>query len=649
MKRQISIIISSVFLLIISVIAFNAYAQESAPVSINSSNTVVTVLGENQKFDYTSKKPEISVSFTDGNGKTVILKKDVDYKAVYANNKNAGKATINISGINNYTGVITKTFNISKHSFSKDKEIDCVLAYTETTYTGKAKTPTVTLYYTKNGKNIKLKKNEDYKVEYSNNTDAGKAKVTITGINNFSGKITKTFSISKYSLSGKLISVSLAYTKTTYSGKNKTPTVTVKYKKDNTTVKLKKNVDYTVSYSNNLNPGKATVKITGKGNFKGTVNKEFIILPKTVSNVKASDITSTSAKISWKKQENISGYELLVYDSKKKKYVHSKYIASDKSSVTLSKLNTATVYKYKIRAYKTVGKTKKYGNYSKELTVVTKPSQVKLTSVTKSSTKLNIEWSTVRCSGYEIFYSTDESFKKNVKSVKVNGSSKKSYTVKNVSKSKTYYVKVRAFYKYNDKYYYGQKSSRLSTYYSNLYATYTSEYENNPDRTNNLKIASKAISGTIVGVGETFSFNSVVGPRTAAKGYKSAHIFSGGGVVSGVGGGICQVASTMFNCALKANVSIVERHQHSQRVAYVPLGRDAAIYGNTQDFKWRNNTKYPIKVVMTVKDGKITCSFYTCEKAKPESVKLSVTQSGNTFTLKRSVNGNVNYTCKSTY
>ena len=190
----------------------------------------------------------------------------------------------------------------------------------------------------------------------------------------------------------------------------------------------------------------------------------------------------------------------------------------------------------------------------------------------------------------------------------------------------------------------------LSSYFSNVYSTYYSYYVNNKDRTTNLKIASKKINGTIIQPGETFDFNKVVGSRTSSKGYKKAHVFTGGdGVAMGLAGGICQVASTTFNAALLANVQIVERHQHSQRVSYVPLGRDAAISGNVQNFKWKNNTKYAIKVGMTVKGGKITCTFYTCQKVKPKKVNLNVTQKGKNFTLKRSVKGKVNYTCRSKY
>ena len=240
--------------------------------------------------------------------------------------------------------------------------------------------------------------------------------------------------------------------------------------------------------------------------------------------------------------------------------------------------------------------------------------------------------------------------RKELKKVKIKNPKTVKKAIKKLKKNKKYYVKVRAYTDYNGVRYYGDRSTMLSSYYSNVYATYYSYYVNNKNRTTNLKIASKKINGTIIQPGETFDFNKVVGSRTAAKGYKKAHVFTGeNSTTMGLAGGICQVASTVFNTALISNVKIVERHQHSQRVSYVPLGRDAAISGNVQNFRWKNNTKYAIKIKMTVKGGKITCTFYTCQKAKPKKVKLKVTQKGKTFTLKRSVKGKTNYSCKSKY
>ena len=273
-----------------------------------------------------------------------------------------------------------------------------------------------------------------------------------------------------------------------------------------------------------------------------------------------------------------------------------------------------------------------------------------LTMLYRLTPTLKVEWKKVNCSGYEITYTTDSKFKKGLKKVRIKNPKTVKKAIKKLKKNKKYYVKVRAYTDYNGVRYYGDRSTMLSSYYSNVYATYYSYYVNNKDRTTNLKIASKKINGTIIQPGETFDFNKVVGSRTAAKGYKKAHVFTGeNSTTMGLAGGICQVASTVFNTALISNVKIVERHQHSQRVSYVPLGRDAAISGNVQNFRWKNNTKYAIKIKMTVKGGKITCTFYTCQKVKPKKVKLKVTQKGKTFTLKRSVKGKTNYSCKSKY
>lgn len=518
-------------------------------------------------------------------------------------------------------------------------------------YDGKAKAPNTSVTYTdEEGNRTVLTKGTDYTVSYSNNINAGKAVATIECIGNYSGTLSKSYTIKPVSVSGSAVSVSLSYTSCTFDGKSKTPVPTVVWNNNGKKVTLVKGTDYTVKYSNNRNIGQATVKITGANNFSGTVNKNFSILPQKVTGVKITGSTANSVTLKWNKQSYISGYRIYKYDTKTRTYKFVKAVSANTTSTTVTGLSASTAYHFKVRSYTKINnQTIYYGALSADVATATAPSRVTVTSVTKSGTTINVEWKTTKSSGYQIFYSTDKSFKKNVKCITLKGAGKSSYKIKNVSKSSVYYVKVRAYINYNDGAHKGICSSPISTYYSNLYARYSSSYVNNANRTNNLIIASNAINGTIVKPGETFSFNNVVGPRTAARGYKSAPVFSGSGVEDGIGGGICQVASTMFNCALLSNVGIVERHQHSQRVSYVPLGRDAAIYGTVEDLKWKNTTNYPIRIVMTVKDGTITCSFYTSVKAKPPKVSLNVTQSGKNFTLRRSVNGKVNYTCKSNY
>ncbi len=518
-------------------------------------------------------------------------------------------------------------------------------------YSGGKRTPGVYVTYTDSlGNEKKLLKNRDYIFEYKNNINVGYATVSIKGIGNYSGALSKKFKINPMPITSSHIEKTLGYTKCEFSGNSRTPYIKLVWNNNGKKINLVKDRDFTVTYSNNRNVGRATVKVVGKGNYGGSFTKYFDIMPQKVKGLKVTGTSTTTISLSWSKQSYISGYCLYKYDTSSKQYKYFKTVSASDSKVTLTGYDPATSHYFKIRSYVNVSNSKKYyGEYSDFVVTATTPKRITLNSVTKKGKSISVEWTPVRSSGYQIFYSTDSSFKKSVKCITIKNSKAKSYKITNINSSATYYVKVRAYYVYKNVTYKGLCSTPLSTYYSNLYSSYYSYYVNDANRTNNLKIASKAISGTIVQPGQTFSFNNVVGPRTSAKGYKPAGIFSGGGVVNGIGGGICQVASTMFNCALYANVGIVERHQHSQRVAYVPLGRDAAIYGTAEDLKWKNTTKYPIRIEMTVKDGIITCSFYTSVKVKPPKVSLNVKQNGNSFTLKRTVGGKVNYSCYSKY
>ncbi|MEO6906427.1 MAG: VanW family protein, partial [Abditibacteriaceae bacterium] len=104
------------------------------------------------------------------------------------------------------------------------------------------------------------------------------------------------------------------------------------------------------------------------------------------------------------------------------------------------------------------------------------------------------------------------------------------------------------------------------------------------------------IDGTIVPNGSIFSANKAIGERNAKNGWKMAKMFVNGDVVDGIGSGICQCATTLYNAALLAGLPIVERHQHQFRVFYAPTSRDATLYWGQKDFKFRNNTGGPIYV-----------------------------------------------------
>jgi hypothetical protein len=535
-------------------------------------------------------------------------------------------------------------FNAYAQDVTALNDANTVISISEQNYVydGTPKKPTVSVYY--NG--VLLSENVDYSLKFSDFVSAGTVKVTVTGMNSYNGSVTKEYTIKPITFNSKNLSVTFDKTSLVYYNSAVHPVMYVSFNGQ----LLLQDVDYKVTYSKNNAPGRATVKITGIGNFNASVSKTFIISPQKVNSVSIAKNSATTATVSWGKVDKVSGYEILKYDANKNSFVHAVYASADSTSYKFTKLQNSALHSYVVKAYKTIDGDKYFGEQSDAVSVFIKPAKAQLTSVTMKNSTLNVEWKKLDCTGYEIIYTTDSKFKKGLKTVKIKNSNKTKKAIKKLKKGKKYYVKVRAYAVYNGKKLYGSKSTMLSSYFSNVYSTYCSYYVNNKDRTTNLKIASKKINGTIIQPGETFDFNKVVGSRTSSKGYKKAHVFTGGdGVAMGLAGGICQVASTAFNAALLANVQIVERHQHSQRVSYVPLGRDAAISGNVQNFKWKNNTKYAIKVGMTVKGGKITCTFYTCQKVRPKKVNLNVTQKGKKFTLKRSVKGKVNYTCHSKY
>lgn len=142
-------------------------------------------------------------------------------------------------------------------------------------------------------------------------------------------------------------------------------------------------------------------------------------------------------------------------------------------------------------------------------------------------------------------------------------------------------------------------------------ATFTTRYDvSDVNRTTNLRIACQKINEKVVLPGETFSYNQALGPRTAAAGYKNAKIYEAGQVVDGLGGGICQISSTLYNAVLMADLEIVERRNHQFVTSYVPAGRDATVVYGMTDFKFKNTRQYPIRIIASEKNGIATVSIY---------------------------------------
>ena len=139
--------------------------------------------------------------------------------------------------------------------------------------------------------------------------------------------------------------------------------------------------------------------------------------------------------------------------------------------------------------------------------------------------------------------------------------------------------------------------------FPDLLGSFSTNYVSNADRTTNLRLAANKINGTVLMPGDVFSYNGVVGARTIAAGYKNAAIYQNGEVVDGLGGGICQISSTLYNAALFANLEMVELYNHQFVPSYVTAGRDATVVYGVKDFKFKNSRKYAIKITCSVSGG----------------------------------------------
>ncbi len=246
---------------------------------------------------------------------------------------------------------------LSKISISK---ASVTLSTSTYAYDGKAKKPGVTVKL--NGKT--LKNGTDYTVSYSNNTKVGTAKVTITGNGNYTGSVSKTYSIKN---NFKKATISGISTKA-FTGKNITQSITVKYNGKT----LKKGTDYTVSYSNSKKVGTATVKIAGKGSYTGTVTKTFKINP-AKQEIQKLTAKSKAFFVDWAQKGSATGYEIQYATNSKFTSAKKVTITNNKTDkTTVSKLSGKKKYYVRVRSYTTVKGTKYYGAWSASKSVTTK-------------------------------------------------------------------------------------------------------------------------------------------------------------------------------------------------------------------------------------------------------------------------------------
>ena len=161
--------------------------------------------------------------------------------------------------------------------------------------------------------------------------------------------------------------------------------------------------------------------------------------------------------------------------------------------------------------------------------------------------------------------------------------------------------------------------------FPDLLSSFSTKYDaSNRPRTNNLEVAMGKLNGLVINPGETFSYNKTLGQRTAAAGYKPAGGFSGGRVVDMLGGGICQISSTLYNAAVYADLEIIERHNHMFIAGYVGAGKDATVSWGTLDFKFKNTRKYPIMLKTSIGSGVAKISIYGIKEETEKEIEISV-------------------------
>ena len=330
-------------------------------------------------YDGTEKKPEITVK----NGKKQLTA-NTDYTVSYKNNINAGTAFVTITGKGKYSGTITKSFSIRPANFTK---ASVTLSASSFTWNGTKKKPGVTVKFGRR----QLTSGRDYTVSYKNNVSVGTASVTITAKGNYTGSISKNYSITAVDFTKT--SVSLSVSSFTYDGAEKKPKITVKNGKKQLTA----NTDYTVSYKNNINAGRASVTVTGKGSYSGSQTKNFTITP--------ADLTKATISLS---------ASSFIYDGAEKKPAIT--IKAGKKQLTLNKDYTIS-YKNNTNvgtaSVTVTGKGNYTGSISKSFTIAAtnlSTADVKLSAASFTYNGKAITPSvTVTCNGKVLTNGTDYS------------------------------------------------------------------------------------------------------------------------------------------------------------------------------------------------------------------------------------------------
>ena len=361
-----------------------------------------------------------------------VLTLNQDYQLTYSNNQNVGKATITAQGVGDYYyGSISTTFNISNGAGGMS-----VSGYASSyIYSGNAIEPDVTV--TMNG--VTLTKNRDYTVTYANNVNVGTATMTVRGIGSYSGTQTINYTIEAKNIEN---CVSNAIANVKYTGNTYTPVVALT---DATTGKvLVQGSDYMITYSNNTNPGTASITITALSkNYVGTKVIPFKITSAAVTGLRTGTIKNNSIKLAWTSQSYADGYQIC--------NAQNKVIATTaNTSYTVKNLKSCTTYKYKVRSYvNNADGSMAYGDFSTAVSAKTLLNTPKLKAKSTKKGVVTLTWPKVsKATGYEIYYST----KRNgiyTKLKTVSSSSKRVYYDRGLATGEKYYYTIRAYRKVN--------------------------------------------------------------------------------------------------------------------------------------------------------------------------------------------------------
>ena len=416
----------------------------------SSADTTISEIGTQFYTDSMSDMPRPMPEIVCG-GRKLVIGEDVDVTYNYVDgDRSKGKISIFSKKEDYYTDAAERLYDIGL-----DPKVLNIRGYANTyTYTGKAVRPSYVIS-TPSGESLTYVPGE---VTYTNQTAKGVLVGDTVNAGKVTGQIPLYYQGQPLTVNGKQVVAQVQFNikpkainscdivqlyNDTYTGKQLTPPVTILYNSS----ELVSGRDYTIKYSNNVNPGMASVAVAGNGNYAGNATLHFAIKSANMVKLTAKPASTSSITLRWNKGAKVSGYQIYSADGKKL------YGKTSGQSFTVKKLKAATQYSFKVRSYVTVGKTTTYGAFTtvKANTKVDKVS-VKAKSSKKSQVTLTLRGGTA-IDGYEIYRSTSSSGKySKIASIP---KSKKTYTNKGLKSKKTYYYKVRSYKKINGEYQYG--------------------------------------------------------------------------------------------------------------------------------------------------------------------------------------------------